>query len=702
MRDFLTSAPLHIGDLLRSSYEFQMKYVAWSYDLTYRLLYRLPALCPPVGKFMTRLTAPNLMRWAEEYQADVIVSTYPLTSIVLGELRRRGRVDKPAINFITDFGVHPFWIHPGIDLNLAVHPRPAGLAEAKSGRPSIATGPMVSPRFAQPQDRAAARRQLGLSDDDRAVLIVSGSWGVGPVAGTFRTIASNRGASNGGASPAGASHGRFVPIVVCGRDERLRERLSRIPGGRVLGWTDDMPGLMAASDALVENAGGLTAMEALSVGLPIISYRPIAGHGKENTAEMQASGVSRVARNAADLLRLLDFATTPGAARQAMIDAGKAMFHADPARYVELAAIVGPAGLNDRQLLATVDADLDGDLLVGAADGVADGVEFDPTQELRELLAASSSDSDPADDGPLAPIVPIGHRRGDDMAIAPAGPASRDSADFIDLRPADELAADTAEDSVEDFEDSVEDDELEPTGTSSETVTRRRKPRRPSVALARMAALVAAVPLIWAGMTSGVAFATSYGAGVAHPASHPANVAYIGVRLGESELNDPAIIHQLVALHASAVIDEMTAASDPADVQHLVSLGIDVENGGEGPRLDRQGHHIDESPWTRADGDVAASQLLSRIAGQPVRVFVPGRRLNVFDLVACHDAHNTTVVPNQILEPADDDPLHLTPRHTYLVNGSNATDQQMQVMLSQLSTQLNTANLSGAPLSDLV
>ncbi|MDP9072842.1 MAG: hypothetical protein M3N98_01485, partial [Actinomycetota bacterium] len=155
MRDFLDSAPLRIGALLKSSYEFQMRHIAWTYDLTYRLWYLLPVLCPPIGRFMAWLTRRRLLAWATEYRADAVVSTYPLSSVVLGQLRRGGRLRIPAINFITDFGVHPLWTHPGVDLNLAVHPRAAAAAEAKSGRPAFATGPMVSPRFAQAHDRAA-------------------------------------------------------------------------------------------------------------------------------------------------------------------------------------------------------------------------------------------------------------------------------------------------------------------------------------------------------------------------------------------------------------------------------------------------------------------------------------------------------------------------------------------------------------------
>ncbi|MDQ1369163.1 MAG: hypothetical protein QOF20_1516 [Acidimicrobiaceae bacterium] len=708
MRDFLTSPPLRIGVLLKSSYEFQMKYMAWSYDLTYRLLYRAPALCPPIGRFMTRLTGTHLVEWARDFGADVVVSTYPLTSVVLGELRKAGRLDVPTINFITDFGVHPLWTHPGIDLNLAVHPHPAAKAEAKSGRPSIATGPMVSSRFAALQDRAATRASLGLSARDRAVLIVSGSWGVGDVSRTFRIIADSK---------------RFVPVAVCGQDQRLRERLSRIAGGRALGWRDDMPALMAAADALVENAGGLTAMEALSVGLPIISFRPIAGHGKENTAEMQDAGVSRVARNAHQLLALLDDVTAPSPARQAMVAAGKAMFVADPARYVQHAAVVGAARLADRDLLAAVAAGY-GEADIEHVSGVADRVDFDPAEELRALLAETSDDT-----GDLAPIVPIGSGRAASRtadrttgaeAVEPAEVAAL-APTGTDAEPADVVAiginavttpdanananananADGGDDADGNDSDKVE--ALRPTGTGDGGRPPRGRPRRPSVAVARVAALVAVVPLVWAALTSGVGVATAYGAGVAHPRSNSGNVAYVGVRLSESQLNNPVIGQELADLNASAVVDEQTAAKDPVDIQRLVGLGVDVENGGAGPRVNSQGHRIAQVPWTRANGDVAASQELARIAGQPVKVFVPGRRLNAFDLMACYGAHNKSVVPDRILEPADEDPLGpLTARHTYLVNGAKSTDQQLQDLLSQLSHGLKAANLAGAPLADLV
>jgi len=66
--------------------------------------------------------------------------------------------------------------------------------------------------------------------------------------------------------------------------------ISRPRIGTVIGLDDDMPSLMVAADALVENAGGLTCMEAFATGLPVITYLPIAGHGKDKRGDDGAGG----------------------------------------------------------------------------------------------------------------------------------------------------------------------------------------------------------------------------------------------------------------------------------------------------------------------------------------------------------------------------------------------------------------------------
>ena len=68
-----------------------------------------------------------------------------------------------------------------------------------------------------------------------------------------------------------------------------------------LGWVDDMPSLLHAADVVVHNAGGLTSMEALASGVPLISYRCLPGHGVANAAALERLGLATWPRTVDEL-----------------------------------------------------------------------------------------------------------------------------------------------------------------------------------------------------------------------------------------------------------------------------------------------------------------------------------------------------------------------------------------------------------------
>ena len=278
MLDFLNAFPLHLGWLVRFGYWMELRFAPWSYDATYRLWYRLPFVVKPMGAFITLVTSRKMLRWVKASDADVVVSTYPMASLVLGRARQKGRLKIPVATFITDFAVHPLWTHPGVDLHLCVHKQAAEAAAERSGRAATAPGPLVPERFhVDLPERHAARTQLGLSDEEKLVLVVAGAWGIGDVSKTFDYLLESE---------------QYVPLAVCGNNGKLKRKLEERGRGHVLGWTDEMPTLMAAADVLVQNAGGLTCMEAFAAGLPVVSFEPIAGHGKDNAEQMHKAGVA--------------------------------------------------------------------------------------------------------------------------------------------------------------------------------------------------------------------------------------------------------------------------------------------------------------------------------------------------------------------------------------------------------------------------
>jgi UDP-N-acetylglucosamine:LPS N-acetylglucosamine transferase len=318
--EFLDAPPLRIGWTVQRIYRRLLRSAPWLYDLIYRLPCLAPFLWGPLVLFVCALSRRRLLRWVTDEPSDVVVSTYPLSSLVLGHERARGRVTSPVVTFLTDFSVHPLWVHPGVDVHLAVTDHAAAAAENLLGDPAYVSGPLVRAEFrAGGGERAVVRRVLGLDDDARVALVVAGSWGVGDIERTVEDIRGRAG---------------FTTVIVCGKDDALRRRLAERDLGIVLGWSDRMADLMAASDVLVENAGGLTSLEAMTIGLPVITYRPIPGHGKENALAMASARATTYARTVAELHVALDELTSPGPARTRAVRRGSAIVKGDPSALI--------------------------------------------------------------------------------------------------------------------------------------------------------------------------------------------------------------------------------------------------------------------------------------------------------------------------------------------------------------------------------
>ena len=69
----------------------------------------------------------------------------------------------------------------------------------------------------------------------------------------------------------------------------------------VLGFTDRMPEVLAAADVLVHSTGGVTCLEAMAAGTPVVSYGLPVGHARVNTRAMAALDLVRLANDTSEL-----------------------------------------------------------------------------------------------------------------------------------------------------------------------------------------------------------------------------------------------------------------------------------------------------------------------------------------------------------------------------------------------------------------
>ena len=298
--DFLDVLPGPAGRILVGSYHRMLERAPWSWKLLYGSLDNRRGMSMQASLFT--FLAGRRMKALLPDDTAIVVSTYPLASQVLGRLRRSGKVEQRVHTYLTDFSVHALWTSGDIDAHLAIHQVPAAQARTAGCAGVQVIAPVVDRRFTPvtPRLRRAARARLGLPQDARLALLVGGSWGAGEIE---RTVGDIEAADPG-----------ITCIVVCGRNETLRERLLAAGVRHAYGWVDDMPSLMHASDVLVQNAGGMTVLEAVAAGLPVVTYRSIPGHGLTNAAALDEAGVARWVRTQGELAEALDQAVRSGGA----------------------------------------------------------------------------------------------------------------------------------------------------------------------------------------------------------------------------------------------------------------------------------------------------------------------------------------------------------------------------------------------------
>ncbi|MFE0807415.1 galactosyldiacylglycerol synthase [Streptomyces sp. NPDC058794] len=314
--DVLALLPYGLGTALRHFYRGSVRHFPWAYAALYRYFLRPGSGRRPGGTPLARLAAGRLRELAERSGAEVVVPVFHLGAQLTGHLRARGLLSVPSVVLVIDFAVHRQWLHPGNDRCLCLTEDAAREVRASTGTLAETCGPVVAPEFfADAPGADGWRERFGrLAPGRPAVVLSAGAWGVGSrLDTTVRLLAGNG----------------FLPVVLCGDNERLRRDLSGTPGVLALGWVTDMAGLLRAARALVDNAAGQTAVQALAAGLPVVGHRPIPGHGADGVRRMAALGVSEVAEDDTALLGALRRLTAPGPARRQRIAAGHALFTND-------------------------------------------------------------------------------------------------------------------------------------------------------------------------------------------------------------------------------------------------------------------------------------------------------------------------------------------------------------------------------------
>jgi len=243
----------------------------------------------------------GLRRVITEAQPDLVMSVLPVVNSLLVERAPRTEV------VLTDWhSVHRLWVARGVD-HYTAPTKVARLDCIRFGAPPAAVevvGIPVRRAFTTiaGQPRPPARQTF-------TVLMMVGAEGSPRALDNLRALLELQIDAQ--------------VVVVCGRNEELRERVSALPTRlpmQVLGFVDNVAELMASADILVTKAGGLTLGEAFCCAVPTIVYDVLPGQEAGNLEFALGQGAVVHSAMPSELVRVV------------------AELHADPGRRAALAA----------------------------------------------------------------------------------------------------------------------------------------------------------------------------------------------------------------------------------------------------------------------------------------------------------------------------------------------------------------------------
>ena len=284
-------------------YGWAIAHVPWLYGLAFHLTNH-PSIFPLLERVLYRLLHDELAALLRQNRPDIVVCVHPLLGRVTLRVMAEAHFEVPFVAVMTDLVTpHLGWTAP--TLRHCIVPTEAARAFCRrNGVPDEhieVLGMPIDPRFGDRcTEKEAAIAALGLDPGVPVVLMVGGGAPVRRFVRMVRTVWRS-------ALPA-----QF--LIITGRDQRLRRRLTRMAaalpdsarrGTHILGFARNMPQLMAAADVVVTKAGPSTICEAIACKLPLLLLGCVPGQEEGNVDYVRDHGIGLLAETPAVLLQTL-------------------------------------------------------------------------------------------------------------------------------------------------------------------------------------------------------------------------------------------------------------------------------------------------------------------------------------------------------------------------------------------------------------
>lgn len=273
VKDLVSDVQPRLADVLKRLYQQAITNFPSAWRMVYRQLERTEMNPDKTAWLAPLLRALDTM--LNESHPRLIISTYPLYSMLLQALEKN-RAVPPLATVITDsITVHPIWTKAPSDLYCVADDETREVVEQTLHIPASkirVTGFPVSLQFIKPLPP-------GDDSDKRHRLLYVPSTSARRVAATLKELRPQVEKGLHLTIPVGKHEARLYHI--------LRRFIDGLPGAsiEIIGWTTRMPELLRTHDVIICKAGGAIMHEVLAARIPAVIDYVVPGQ-EEGNAEM--------------------------------------------------------------------------------------------------------------------------------------------------------------------------------------------------------------------------------------------------------------------------------------------------------------------------------------------------------------------------------------------------------------------------------
>lgn len=230
-----------------------------------------------------------LGEYINENGFDTIICPHLFPCEALTALKRKNKLSANIYAVSTDYSCCPFFEEVAVNHYFIPHDDLTN-EFAERGIPYrqlIPTGIPVSKKFLEKTDKHEARNILGLPQEPKIVIIMTGSMGFGQIEKMVLQL--NQKAPDLGI------------VVLAGNNEELKQSLRNQFNGNslvsIVDFTKQVSLYMDACDVIFTKPGGLSSTEAAVKNIPIIHTKPIPGCETQNAVFYEKKGLSIIGKD---------------------------------------------------------------------------------------------------------------------------------------------------------------------------------------------------------------------------------------------------------------------------------------------------------------------------------------------------------------------------------------------------------------------